>query len=269
MKNLTLKFSDREYDKLRNIRQRIIRGKFYKLFRLLAKILNFSYDFFILDLREPEPKIFTLNNRNFEFYKSVQIEANKRKLDNNKGVNWDRHLLPIVEDIVRFTDIGLSKSIIKGACLGARNGSEVYSFKKLLNNNFKKLGKKIDSSIIGTDISPSAEDFENMIVHDFHDRLPLKFGRMDFIYTNSLDQANDPKKALNSWIESISKEGHIYIEYSRGHGKRTFSVLDPFSCELELFPYVFLTWMSGKAYISRVIKSKIVNNKVVFVIKKN
>ena len=40
MKNLKLRFSDREYNNLRNIRQRLIRAKFYKLFRWLAKLIS-------------------------------------------------------------------------------------------------------------------------------------------------------------------------------------------------------------------------------------
>ena len=108
-----------------------------------------------------------------------------------------------------------------------------------------------------------------MIVHDFHERLPVKYGEMDFLYSNSLDQANNPKKALNSWIDSISKEGSIYLEYSRGHGRRSYSDLDPFCCEFELFPFVFLTWMRNKAYIARLIKNKTKKNGVIFVIKKS
>ena len=81
-----------------------------------------------------------------------------------------------------------------------------------------------------------------MIVHDFHNPLPKECGVMDFIYSNSLDQANNPRLALESWLYSLSLTGCIYLEMQRGHGKQSTSLLDLFSCEIELFPYVFLKW---------------------------
>ena len=104
---------------------------------------------------------------------------------------------------------------------------------------------------MGTDISPSAAMFENMVVHDFHNPLPDNIGEVNFIYSNSLDQSNDPKKALSSWVDSLLPEGVIYLEFSRSHGKQSFSLLDPFSCETEIFPFVFLKWMDGKAFIEK------------------
>lgn len=46
-----------------------------------------------------------------------------------------------------------------------------------------------------------------MIVHDFHNPLPQDIGTVDFIYSNSLDQAADPKSALASWLVSLNEGG--------------------------------------------------------------
>ena len=129
--------------------------------------------------------------------------------------------------------------------MGARNGSEVLAFESLLKEDY-------EVNVIGTDISPTAKTIQKMILHDFHKPLPRECGAMDFIYSNSLDQANNPRLALESWLHSLSPTGCIYLEMQRGHGKQSTSLLDPFSCEVELFPYVFLQWdMDG--YIEKII----------------
>jgi hypothetical protein len=129
--------------------------------------------------------------------------------------------------------------------MGARNGSEVLAFESLLKVDYVV-------NVIGTDISPNAKTVQKMIVHDFHKPLPKECGAMDFIYSNSLDQANNPRLALESWLHSLSPTGCIYLEMQRGHGKQSTSLLDPFSCEIEHFPYVFLQWdMDG--YIEKII----------------
>ena len=129
--------------------------------------------------------------------------------------------------------------------MGARNGSEVLAFESLLNEDY-------EVNVIGTDISPSAETVQKMIVHDFHKPLPREYGAMDFIYSNSLDQANNPRLALESWLQSLSLTGCIYLEMTRGHGKQSTRLLDPFSCEIELFPFIFLQW-DLVGYIEKII----------------
>lgn len=55
---------------------------------------------------------------------------------------------------------------------------------------------------------------------------------------------------------------------NRLHGRRSFSLLDPFSCEVELFPYVFLSFGIG-GYIEKVLRVDPQNlTEGVFVIKK-
>ena len=60
----------------------------------------------------------------------------------------------------------------------------------------------------------------------------------------------------------------VPLEFTRGNGKQSFSMLDPFSCETELFPFVFLKWMSGKAFIQKAIYQEEESRKAIFVIKK-
>jgi hypothetical protein len=210
--------------------------------------LNLSYDFFLLNLREKKPKIYFTQVSDQEIYETIQIEGNLRKFDRS-GVesDWLNRLNPITKDIKKRNPMdSLIVKELKGACMGARNGSEVLAFESLLNVDYVV-------NVIGTDISPTAKTVQKMIVHDFHKPLPKECGAMDFIYSNSLDQANNPRLALESWLHSLSLTGCIYLEMQRGHGKQSTSLLDPFSCEIELLPYVFLQWdMDG--YIEKIIQ---------------
>ena len=229
---------------------------------LLSKILNLSYDFFLLNLRHKKPKVYSIYVCDQEIYETIQIEGNLRKFDRS-GVasDWLDRLNPIAKDIKKRnpTASHIRKKLL-GVCMGARNGSEVLAFESLLNEDY-------EVNVIGTDISPSAETIKKMIVHDFHKPLPIECGAMDFIYSNSLDQANNPRLVLKSWLHSLSLTGTIYLEMTRGHGKQTTSLLDPFSCEIELFPYVFLQWdMDG--YIEKTVYPNPNNStRAIFVIK--
>ena len=88
-------------------------------------------------------------------------------------------------------------------CHGARNGFEVSWLRRALGGD-----------VIGTDISDTATRFPHMHVWDFHDDNPDWEGRFDFVYTNSLDQAMAPARALKAWAKQIVPGGRIYADRS-------------------------------------------------------
>src|SRR5690606_1779504 len=90
-----------------------------------------------------------------------------------------------------------------GICHGARNGYEVEWFRRALGGE-----------IIGTDISETATQFPHLQVWDFHNENADWAGKFDFVYTNSLDQAMDPQRALASWVKQLTPSGRIYIEHT-------------------------------------------------------
>jgi len=235
MQFINQRLTDAQYNKVRNIRKRKLSRFLYPLFFLLSKIMNLSYDFFILNLREKKPTLLSTQVSDQEIYETIQIEGNLRKFDKSGYVSdWLDRLDPIANEIRKKNPVtSLIHKKLKGACMGARNGSEVLAFQSLLKDDY-------EVNVIGTDISPTAKTVERMIVHDFHKLLPRECGAMDFIYSNSLDQANNPRLALESWLHSLTLTGAVYLEMQRGHGKQSTSLLDHFSCEIELFPYVFL-----------------------------
>ena len=154
-------------------------------------------------------------------YRAIQIHWNKAKFDQV----WAEEitLKAIADDIVKR---GLAR---EGLCHGARNGWEVEWFSKTLG-----------CPVTGTDISDTAASVPNMVVHDFHDRREDWIGRFSFIYTNSLDQAFDPKKALREWADQLTRDGRIYIEHTMQHGPAGASEMDRFGVHPLAFPYWLL-----------------------------
>jgi hypothetical protein len=151
-------------------------------------------------------------------YRDTQIRWNKAKFDQV----WadEKTLQTIADDILAH---GLAS---EGLCHGARNGWEVDWFAKALS-----------CPVIGTDISDTANDVPNLVCHDFHEPRDDFTGRFGFIYTNSLDQALDPKKALLAWADQLAPDGRIYIEHTMQHGPAGASEMDPFGVHPVAFPY--------------------------------
>ncbi len=160
-------------------------------------------------------------------YRDTQIKYNKRKL---KRVWADAATLSKIVDDLRSNGLGAT-----GICHGARNGFEVTWLREHLSGD-----------IIGTDISETATEFPHMYVWDFHEDNPDWLGQFDFVYTNSLDQAMEPARALNAWVKQITPRGRIYIEHTMAHSARFASAMDPFGAHPMAMPYLFFTWGRGR-----------------------
>jgi hypothetical protein len=130
----------------------------------------------------------------------------------------------------------------KFLCHGIRNGTEVLAFQHLIES------KKV--FFLGTDLNPWVNDFKFGLQHDFQKRIPKQFGKFNVIYTNSLDQAQYPKKALEAMYQDLLIGGVLIISLNEYSGKMGYSDLDPFSCEIEFFPYIYLNWFSRESKIS-------------------
>ena len=156
-------------------------------------------------------------------YRETQIKYNKRKLNN---VWADTTTLSEIVDDLRSNGLGA-----KGICHGARNGFEV-----------SWLREHLGGDIIGTDISETAAEFPHMYVWDFHEDNRDWFGKFDFVYTNSLDQAMERERALNAWVKQIIPRGRIYVEHTMAHSARFASAMDPFGAHPMAMPYLFFTW---------------------------
>lgn len=191
----------------------------------------------------------------YEQYREVQIFHNIRKL---KNVWADEVTLNRVATILteRFLQLPIS-----GLCHGSRNGFE--------QNYLRSLPFEIKA--IGTDISETANDFENSIQWDFHDVRDDWKAAFDFIYTNSLDQSWQPKKALLSWLEQLNENGVLIIEHTEAHGPRGASKMDPFGVRPTIMPYVLTMWFGAQISISHTVSKKgnLKHDAWLFVISKN
>jgi hypothetical protein len=154
-------------------------------------------------------------HKNYKEYKDAQIEKNIRKLDNV----WIRE-----EEIE-----SISKKIKKlipdvkfGICHGVRNGWEVH-----------QLRDRLGIDIIGTDISPTATQFEHVIEWDFHNVKSEWIDNVDFIYSNSFDHSYDPKKCLDVWMDCIKKPNGICFLHWVSSNVKKLDAADCFSATLD------------------------------------
>ena len=176
--------------------------------------------------------------KNYDEYKNTQIFFNKQKIDK---VWADENTLKIVSN---FLKENIKSEKIKGLCHGSRNGFEQKCFINEIPN----------AEVIGTDISETANDYDNSIVHDFHDEKKDWIENFDFVYSNSLDQSYDPEKALNTWINQVKKDRYVIIEHSDQHGVISSGKMDPFGVEANFFPYLLTEWFGHKISL-KIIKS--------------
>jgi hypothetical protein len=169
-------------------------------------------------------------------YRRLQIEHNKRKFEN---VWAEDRTLDLICDVVRQA----RQARVKGICHGARNGWEVQKFKDQLG-----------CEVIGTDISETAADVPDMVVWDFHETNPEWQGAFSFVYTNSLDQAFDPEKALGAWSEQLTDDGLIFVEHTMFHSPTDSGEMDPFGAHPMIMPYLFFEWGRGKYRLIDIIR---------------
>ena len=171
----------------------------------------------------------------YEEYCATQIKYNKLKL----GQVWaDQITLSAVVDDLQAQGLGRS-----GICHGARNGFEVAWFREHLGGE-----------IIGTDISETATQFPHMEVWDFHHDNPDWEAKFDFVYTNSLDQAMEPARALRAWARQIASAGRIYIEHTMAHSASHAGEMDPFGAHPMVMPYLFFIWGRGHYELADVLE---------------
>ena len=149
--------------------------------------------------------------KNYDEYKDTQIYYNKKKIEH---VWADEKTLEKIRDfLLENTSVG----IIKGICHGSRNGFEQNFFNKNKDRFY----------VIGTDISDTAENYKNSVMHDYHEEKKEWLNNFDFVYSNSLDQSFDPRKALKTWLNQLKKNGFIVIEHTDQHGVIASGKMDP------------------------------------------
>lgn len=176
----------------------------------------------------------------YDEYRQEQIRANKAKFDR---VWAEKDTLECISQYIETSLYGLHHGNLRGLCHGARNGWEV-----------KWLKERLGCEMIGTDISETANGLEDMVQHDFHDVKEAWIGQFAFIYTNSLDQAFEPARALSAWVDQLDDDGLIFIEHTMHHSPSGASAMDPFGAHPMVMPYFFFEWGRGKYELANILK---------------
>ena len=164
----------------------------------------------------------------YEKYKRIQIFHNKRKIDQ---VWADEGTIKIISTYIR-DHVGVIRS---GICHGTRRGYEQLEF-----------SRQLGCPVLGTEISDTAEAFDNTVRWDFHEPKDEWRNRFSFVYSNSLDQAFDPRKALSTWVGQLEQAGLLFIEHTMAHSPSGASEMDPFGAHPMLMPYLLFKWGRGE-----------------------
>lgn len=182
----------------------------------------------------------------YEKYRSIQEQGNKRKIENV----W------VVEENISFLSTYINDNLgmpNHGICHGTRRGLEQNWFRKYLS-----------CEVIGTEISDTATEFPNTIQWDFHKAKDEWIDKIDFIYSNSFDHSYDPELCLNTWMSCIRPGGICILEHTDLHGVSSVTELDPFGAEIYVMPYLILKWGKGKYHVKAILDAPSKRDSTIF-----
>ncbi|MEX0734724.1 MAG: hypothetical protein WD944_02680 [Steroidobacteraceae bacterium] len=163
----------------------------------------------------------------FESYRKFQIFHNKRKINE---IWADEETLGVIAAYIK-EHVPVVRS---GICHGTRRGFEQAEFSRLLG-----------CPVIGTEISDSARQFENTVQWDFHEPKEEWLKSFSFVYSNSIDQAFDPRKALSTWVAQLEDSGLLFLDHTMLHSAAGASEMDPFGAHPMVMPYLLFKWGSN------------------------
>ena len=152
----------------------------------------------------------------YDTYREVQVAGNKAKL--RMQFVPESHIQALSEYVS-----GVFDKIDFALCHGTRRGNEQAWFKAHLSGN---------PTVIGTEISDTADQFPDTVQFDFHDDNPEWHGRANFVYSNSWDHALYPEKAFGNWAKSLKPGGVLLLDYTKGQMPAAANALDPFGATL-------------------------------------
>lgn len=144
-------------------------------------------------------KIYDYNS--YEEYIVRQTSANHRKIDRI----WATRLVIAIISRWYRSKIGSVQSVL---CHGSRNGAELRFFKKYCPNI---------QEVLGTEISDTAESFEDTVQWDFTHPNEDWLGKWDIVYSNSFDHSMKPYETLETWRDQLSENGLLVVDHSVWH----------------------------------------------------
>ena len=144
--------------------------------------------------------------KDYEEYEAEQIAANVKKIKyvwmRKQTAERIQYRYPVASSIL---------------CHGARNGTEIKYFREYYG---------LDTKIMGTDISPTAEDFKDMVTWDMQEPNEHWIGKWEIVYSNSFDHAMYPEKCVETWTNQVAPDGILAVELMTG-GNNHCTAMDP------------------------------------------
>jgi len=130
-----------------------------------------------------------------------------------------------------------------------------------------------EAKVIGTDLFPrhgKASYWQHeveIVKHDFMQQRSDWVGHWDVVYSNSLDHAYDPSKCITTWLDQLTAQGRLFVQWTWAH--RSVTGGDCFGASLD--EYIALFMQHG--YVEDVIatlyaKARRVTHSFVIVIRK-
>jgi SAM-dependent methyltransferase len=187
-------------------------------------------DYALLEYKRPNGSL------DYENYVRCQARANRKKL----------RRIYIREEVVQHVVDYLHKYgrlPLFGLCHGTRRGNEQQWFMDRLPG----------CQVLGTEIAPTATQFPNTIQWDFHEIKSEWVGAVDFIYTNSLDHAYDPEKAVTNWMRCLTPTGLCFVEWWGYPYPMLSTHTDPFSATTEGLLRLLSQWGKEQYFVREVI----------------
>ncbi|NRB20258.1 MAG: class I SAM-dependent methyltransferase [Rhodobacteraceae bacterium] len=166
----------------------------------------------------------------YETYRDVQVAGNKAKI--RMQFVRESH----VEALSAYLG-EIFETIEYGLCHGTRSGREQAWFKAHLPG---------DPTVIGTEISDTADQFPDTVQWDFHDDNPDWHGKANFVYSNSWDHAFDPEMAFGNWVKCLKPGGVLVLDYTKGQSPEAANALDPFGATLEALEELLRHCLKGQ-----------------------
>jgi hypothetical protein len=160
-------------------------------------------------------KIYKYNNH--EEYVAAQVEANVRKLHN---VWVDKQTIKHIASV--------QSTAQRILCHGTRNAAEQKYFQEFFP----------DATIIGTEISHTADEFPMTVQWDFHNINQDWVGNFDIVYSNAIDHSYDPTTVLTTWRDQLNNDGRLYIEHGYAETENYSRPSDPLEIHDEEIRYL-------------------------------
>ena len=132
--------------------------------------------------------------RSYRQYRRLQSKKNRKRID-TVWANPD-----VIQAIADYVKQHIPDAKF-GICHGAKHGWEV-----------KELKDQLGFDILGTDISKTAKEFEDVIQWDFHEVKDEWRAAVDFIYSNSFDHTYDPDLCIDRWMSCIRPPGACFVD---------------------------------------------------------